>query len=267
MQHNLPTKGIAVAVIVLFIGMSVPSTGNMVFFDDITPPVTTISFDPPHPDGDNGWYVNNVTVTLNATDDVSGVKAIYYKIPGDEWRNHTGDFLIFILDYDCLQDGLIEFYSVDYAGNQEETKSVLINIDQLPPEIELEWEVWREGCKWWVRFTNIAEDACSGMDRVESFIADTEYEIVTGGGPTYTFEILMSKALKHITFSFYCYDEAGNVAIESVNGSEIKSYPNSQSSSTQQSSNVWFLRFLERFSLSKRLLKHPIFNRLFCVNT
>ena len=32
--------------------------------DDTTPPVTTHSLDPPEPDGLNGWYVNDVNVTL-----------------------------------------------------------------------------------------------------------------------------------------------------------------------------------------------------------
>ncbi len=46
-------KLLAVGVIVLFLGLAIaPSTGIIVFNDDTTPPVTTISFDPPEPEID-----------------------------------------------------------------------------------------------------------------------------------------------------------------------------------------------------------------------
>ena len=245
-------KLITLGIMLLFLGMTISSTtGIIVSNDDTTPPVTTCALDPPDPDGDNGWYVSNVTVTLNATDDMSGVKAIYYKIPGSEWKNHTGDFLIFILDYDCLI-GRIEFYSVDNAGNQEETKSVRINIDQLPPDIEeVTWEAFQDPPiygLWYVTFTVNATDACSGIDRVETFINDGEHEIIVGAGPTYEFIIEWSPVFKSVTFWFYCYDEAGNVASVSVNGSDIKSYSYSQSYRTL------FLRWLDRFPLLQCLL-------------
>ena len=69
-------KCITLAVTLLFFGtIIIPISGIGVFFDDITPPVTTCTLDPDTPDGDNGWYVSNVTVTLKATDDMSGVNA------------------------------------------------------------------------------------------------------------------------------------------------------------------------------------------------
>ena len=110
------------------------------FFEDTTPPVTTITFDPPYPNGLNGWYVTDVNVTLNATDDLSGVKTIYYMIPGEQWASHNGDYINFTLDQDCLIGDII-FYSVDYAGNQETIKSASIDIDQLPPVVDLTYEV------------------------------------------------------------------------------------------------------------------------------
>ena len=78
MKKDLLSKILVMGIIVLFIGMSItPSTGNIMFFDDTTPPVTTISFDPPEPDGLNDWYLTNVTITLEATDDMSGVNITY----------------------------------------------------------------------------------------------------------------------------------------------------------------------------------------------
>lgn len=64
----------AVAVTFLFMWTAfIPAQSGELSRDDTTPPVTTLSFDPPTPDGLNGWYVSNVTITLNATDNQSGV--------------------------------------------------------------------------------------------------------------------------------------------------------------------------------------------------
>jgi hypothetical protein len=61
-------KCLAIGIILLFVGVAInPITGISSNRDDTTPPVTTISFNPPEPDGENGWYVSNVTVILNAS--------------------------------------------------------------------------------------------------------------------------------------------------------------------------------------------------------
>ena len=74
-------KWFALLGLALFLGVAVAPS---VVADDTTPPVTTISLNPPAPNGDNGWYVTNITVTLNATDDESGVKVTYYAIDGGQ---------------------------------------------------------------------------------------------------------------------------------------------------------------------------------------
>ncbi len=109
-------KGLAVAVILLFIGMSVvTSTGNRVSFDDITPPVTTCTLNPPEPNGDNTWYVSYVEVILNATDDMSGVNVTQFRVDGGSIHTYTEPFNV-------IDDGqhTIEYRSIDYAGNVED---------------------------------------------------------------------------------------------------------------------------------------------------
>jgi parallel beta-helix repeat protein len=189
------------------------------------PPITNCTFNPSEPNGDNGWYISNVTVTLNGSDD-SGVKKIFYKIPGNDWMNHTGAIVNFTLDYDCLQDGLIEYYSVDYFGNQEVIKSVDgIYIDKLPPESELDIKTYKEGpFKWIVEFFVNVTDECSGIDRIEMYINNGLHDIITGVGPVYEFIIEWDKDLKHATFTFKVYDNAGLNSEITVNGSDIKSF-------------------------------------------
>src|SRR5690606_9405050 len=52
-------------------------------------PVTTATPSPAEPDGTNGWFHSNVTVTLSATDDDSGVAGTEYRLDGGEWTGYT----------------------------------------------------------------------------------------------------------------------------------------------------------------------------------
>ena len=56
--------------------------GTINVFEDTIPPSTTASLSPSSPDGNNGWYVSNVVITLNAVDSDSGVNSTYYSIDG-----------------------------------------------------------------------------------------------------------------------------------------------------------------------------------------
>jgi len=178
------------------------------------PPVTTISFDPPEPDGCNGWYVSNVTVTLNATDQ-DGVNATYYRINNGTWETYTEPFVI-------SEDGddiLIEYYSVDIDGNIEDVKSSELDIDQTPPEISFEWSIFEDGEIIYIKFSIGGFDATGGMNRIEFFINDELHEIVIGIGPIYEFTIQWSDILKTCTLKFAPYDDAGNkviVKLESI---------------------------------------------------
>jgi len=203
-------KVLVFAVILLFIGVAVtPSIGVSGYLDDTTPPVTTISFDPPETDGLNGWYVSSVTVTLNATDGDSGVNVTIYKIDHGMWQIYAEPFILSV-DGVCL----IEYFSIDNAGNQEEVKSAIINIDKTKPEIELEYEVTggNQWTGWEITFTAKATDSTSGMDRVEFYLNNTLQETVVGSGPTYTW-ILYPYPNQHITIYALAYDIAGNIEI------------------------------------------------------
>ncbi len=96
------------------------------FLADVTPPITTITLEGTM--GDNNWYVSDVLVTLEATDDESGVHMTGYSFDGVEWFLYTEPFY--------LDESKTVFYgSVDYAGNYEEANSVEVNIDKNPPEL------------------------------------------------------------------------------------------------------------------------------------
>ena len=183
MKIQLMKKRVTSAFLVLFMIIAVtPSIGFSSYLDDTTPPVTTISFNPPEPDGENGWYVSIVTVTLNATDDDSGVNLTRYKID-------SGPYSIYIEPFIISTDGFhkIWYYSIDNAGNQEDEKSAEFYVDQTDPEIWLSYEVVG-GDKfkgYTVVWTATANDDTSGMNKVEFYFNGELRETVYGVGPIY----------------------------------------------------------------------------------
>ncbi|MCS7109346.1 MAG: thrombospondin type 3 repeat-containing protein [Candidatus Micrarchaeota archaeon] len=92
---------------------------------DLTPPNTIISIDGIL--GSNGWYTSDIGVTLSASDATSGVSQILYRINNGDWMVYTGTFEI--------GEGMhtIEYYSIDMAGNREETKNIRVKIDKTAP--------------------------------------------------------------------------------------------------------------------------------------
>ena len=185
MRTNHMKKGLTVVIIALFIGMGItPSTANTVFLDDTTPPVTTHELDPPEPDGLNGWYVSDVNVTLNATDDMSGVKEINYWVNGVP-GTIPGDNGVFTI-HDDGDDILVEYRAIDNAGNVETMNSFTIDMDQSKPDMELVFGFEYDSYLGWTYdFTAYATDDTSGMEYVEFYTNNKLQETITGPGPEY----------------------------------------------------------------------------------
>ncbi len=204
-------KVLAFTTMFLFISVSIiPSTVSIVSLDDTTPPVTTYKTNPLKPNGENGFYTCNVTVILKATDDISGVDRIEYRIEGGSWETIQGDNGTFILDFDG-DDMLIEYRAFDNAGNVEEIKWFIIDIDQAPPVAdEIAWESYMEDGIWYADLIASATDATSLMNRVEFYIENEYQETIYGRGPEYVFTIPWLKGYINTNFTFHHYDEAGN---------------------------------------------------------
>jgi len=197
---------ILVVGILILSGLGVGAVSD----DDTTPPVTTISFDPPKPDGENGWYVYSVLVTLKAKDDMSGVNATYYRINEGDWNVYTKWI-------EVEEEGIyvIEFYSVDNAGNVEDVNSSEFKIDNKDPFIHV------DGVKinrYKYKFTATCIETMSGMDSVE-FYCDGEliftdyeepYEWVWKDSDGVDIIGMKTRGPGDHSFDFIAYDKAGN---------------------------------------------------------
>jgi hypothetical protein len=80
---------------------------------DNTPPVTTCSI--------TGTYEK--TITLSATDDMSGVQYTNYKLDNGAWTQYTEPIVVY-----TVGDHIVYYYSVDNAGNVEDQKNQAFTI-------------------------------------------------------------------------------------------------------------------------------------------
>lgn len=168
---------------------------------DTVSPVTNITLDGTL--GTNNWYRGNVEVSLNATDNLSGVNRTMYKLGGD-WNVYNGSFNI-------IEEGEneLDYYSVDEAGNIENTHSVNVKIDNTPPETNytLNGTLGEEG--WYVSEVNITFNASDSL----SGIAITKYKIDDGDWENYSNGVIIGSNGTH-TIYFYSIDNAGNAEAE-----------------------------------------------------
>lgn len=80
--------------------------------------------------GNNGWFSSSVTVTLNATDDASGVASLSYRIDGGSWQAYSGPF--------PLGEGnhTVDYVATDVAGNAAAVQSSAVKVDTTPPVLD-----------------------------------------------------------------------------------------------------------------------------------
>ena len=92
---------------------------------DVNAPVTVDNYD-------GSWHTTSFTITLTATDDLSGVAETYYSINDGSWKTVSSDGQPFITTEGAYNK--LEYYSVDNANNTEVTNILTgIKMDKTPP--------------------------------------------------------------------------------------------------------------------------------------
>jgi len=201
--------------------------------NDTTPPVTNISLKGKI--SAHGVFSSEVEVTLNATDDLSGVNVTYYDLDanGDEIYNEP--FII-------IEHGWhgIAYYSIDNAGNVEKLKIINFFIDLIPPEICLSFKrLYNKSIKFNSEVFDIG-----AVYKVEYYI-DKEYKHTAYSNNNFNW-IWTSPTPGYYVVKSIVYDKADNTGFDEI-GLDI---PRSRSVVNQ-----WYLMFLERFPIFERLLE------------
>lgn len=122
MKKIKAAAAISAIVLATFIVVSGPA-----LIADTTPPLNT--------------YKSEVTVTLTASDDSSGVQYINYIIVLDGTIIEEQQVFNETITFVCTAPGdyTIRYYAVDWAGNveAEKTRSFTILFDTIPPNTEI----------------------------------------------------------------------------------------------------------------------------------
>jgi hypothetical protein len=196
--------------------------------DDGEPVSWIEEMDPPEPDGKNGWYVSDITVTICAEDPeiAPGIpgSGIYGIVVNGQF--YPGDCVTVLItkDYEG-EDVPIEFYAIDNAGGMESHHTFIIDMDQTDPTVGLTYEVVSgnpiQG--WLLEFTATAVDDTSGVDYVEFYLNEILQKTIHGSGPTFTWNFRYHGGMS-ITIKVIAYDKAGNNATEIIENPKSTSY-------------------------------------------
>ncbi len=162
---------------------------------DLTAPKTTSSVDGVV--SSNGTYLGVARITLIPTDSLSGVQSTFYAIDGGEAKLYSAPFEI-------SGDGehVVEFWSVDKAGNVEGEQRLELTIDSAPPQtiVDIDGTV---GDNDWYRGTVTVTLS------VQETGAVTYFRLGTGDAHVYQGPLTISNDGKHV-IEFYSVDKAGN---------------------------------------------------------
>jgi phosphoesterase family protein/PKD domain-containing protein len=162
---------------------------------DVATPVTTVTLNGTA--GSNGWYVSNVSVSLNATDASIGIAYIAYRVDNGTWQNYSAPFVLGQGVHD------VDYYAVDRAGHVEATRSQVVSIDLTPPVATAKLSGTPGNSGWYISNVNIALNATDNLSGVESIT----YRVDNGSWLIYTGPFVVGEG-RH-TIQFYATDRAG----------------------------------------------------------
>ncbi|MFI9825359.1 OmpL47-type beta-barrel domain-containing protein [Streptomyces sp. NPDC052013] len=160
----------------------------------------------------DGAYVGSASVTVEATDEGSGVDRIEYAIGDDgAWQPYTAPVVI-----DQVGTHKVRYRALDKAGNVSAEKSVEFTVvppasdDTTPPETSATVDGERDDTGAYVDMATVtvtASDTGSGVNTIEYAIG------AEGPWQTYTGPVMVHQAGTH-TVRYRATDKAGNAAAE-----------------------------------------------------
>ncbi|MDT0380125.1 family 16 glycoside hydrolase [Streptomyces sp. DSM 42041] len=174
--------------------------------EDTTPPEATADVDgEQNADGD---YLGGATVTLDATDDSSGVDRVDYAVDGAGWTAYEAPVLV-----DAPGEHTVRYRATDKAGNVSQERSVTFTVvgpppgDTTPPEVTatVDGEQNADG-----DYLAMATLSLRAQDE-DSGVAGVEYAVGGGAFGPYTEPVMFHAEGEH-TVAYRATDHAGNTS-------------------------------------------------------
>jgi hypothetical protein len=157
--------------------------------------------------GAQGIYTTQVTVELTATDAVSGVDLIQYRIDGGAWQKYTSS-----ISLSDERSYTLGYRAKDIAGNWEAEKSFPLSIDTSIPVVKA--HATSEPGLGVVYIE--ASDTGTGVERIE-------YRVDGSQAQTYIGPITITSAGSHLV-SYRAVDRAGQWSASQSLSVEVKPY-------------------------------------------
>jgi hypothetical protein len=132
---------------------------------DVTPPTVSATLSPATPNGANGWYTSNVTVTVTATDNGTVASRQRSTDGGTTWVNANTALTI-----STEGTTTVLYRATDNGGNVSQVGSVTVKLDKTAPTVSVSGaaegaSVGNSGDLTWT-----ATDATSGIDTVTATV-------------------------------------------------------------------------------------------------
>ncbi|MFD8254807.1 OmpL47-type beta-barrel domain-containing protein [Streptomyces werraensis] len=161
---------------------------------------------------DQGQFVGSASVTLEATDEGSGVDRIEYALGDDDaWQPYTAPVVV-----DQVGSHTVRYRALDRAGNVSEEESVAFTVvapptdDTTPPETSATVDGEKNADGHYIDMATVtvtASDTGSGVNTIEYALG------ADGAWQPYSGPVMVHEAGTH-TVRYRATDKAGNAAAE-----------------------------------------------------
>jgi hypothetical protein len=152
----------------------------------------------------DGWYVSGVTVTLHSTGGDGGIDYTMYRVNGGDWETYVEPF-----ELSTPGTVLVEFYSVDVMGNEEEVKSTSFAIEDLEPNTLMAL-IGGKGIGDYYVTPSVMALLTASDDSGGSGVASTMYRLDGGAWTEYPAGGVEIDGDGNHTIEFYSVDNVGN---------------------------------------------------------
>ena len=197
-------------------GVTAEVLSNAIVATAETTPTTTINLNPVAPDGKNGWYVTETTITLSANETAT----IHY-----QWDGETTQTAPSPVQFTAPEGKrTLTYFAVDEANNTETAKALQIKVDTTVPTVPVLFSVDT------ITASNVTSVSVSGLAELDTTVTITAsdgidiIETTTTSGGTFDISLDLSSLedTNAVVFTAQAEDEAGNVSVVSLAETVLK---------------------------------------------
>lgn len=162
---------------------------------DTVPPVASLNI--PTPNGQNGWFISNPTVSAGGMDATSGVAVSQVRVNGGAWQSSA------VIGTDGVHT--VEGRAQDNAGHWSSTVSSTVRVDTTPPSASVSLPPVDGQNGWYISDVDIGavgDDATSGVASREARLGSGAWQsngltITTDGTHTVTVRVTDNAGNSH----------------------------------------------------------------------